>query len=103
MDGAAEGNASESDKNLSRRERKRANRAGGGDGQKSGKRAKRGVFARAALYYRQIIAELRKVVWPTRSELMNYTSVVVVFVAVMIGLVATLDWGFAKASFWIFG
>ncbi|GAA1255373.1 hypothetical protein GCM10009665_52390 [Kitasatospora nipponensis] len=103
IDGAAEGNASESDKNLSRRERKRANRAGGGDGQKSGKRAKRGVFARAALYYRQIIAELRKVVWPTRSELMNYTSVVVVFVAVMIGLVATLDWGFAKASFWIFG
>ncbi|WP_442911069.1 preprotein translocase subunit SecE [Kitasatospora sp. NBC_01266] len=94
----------EDDKALSRRARKRANRAAGGDGTKSpGKRAKQGPFARMGLYYRQIIAELRKVVWPTKSELMNYTSVVVVFVAVMIGLVATLDWGFAKASFWIFG
>jgi preprotein translocase subunit SecE len=101
-DGAAEG-SEESDKNLSRRERKRANKAAGEGGKGSGKRAKRGLFSRIGLYYRQIIAELRKVVWPTRSELMNYTSVVVVFVVVMIGLVATLDWGFAKASFWIFG
>ncbi|GAB2692545.1 preprotein translocase subunit SecE [Kitasatospora kifunensis] len=99
---AAEGTATEGGKALSRRERKRANRESG-DGKTPGKRAKAGLFARIGLYYRQIIAELRKVVWPTKSELMNYTSVVVVFVAVMIGLVATLDWGFAKASFWIFG
>ncbi|MGF1430492.1 preprotein translocase subunit SecE [Kitasatospora sp. LaBMicrA B282] len=87
---------------LSRRARKRANKASG-EGKAAGKRAKKGLFARTGLYYRQIIAELRKVVWPTRSELMNYTAVVVTFVVVMIGLVATLDWGFAKASFWIFG
>lgn len=99
---AAEGTATEGGKALSRRERKRASREAGG-GKTPGKRAKAGLFARIGLYYRQIIAELRKVVWPTKSELMNYTSVVVVFVAVMIGLVATLDWGFAKASFWIFG
>ncbi|WP_051970230.1 preprotein translocase subunit SecE [Kitasatospora azatica] len=103
VDGAAEGTTAESEKNLSRRERKRANKQAGDGGKPSGKRAKRGLFSRIGLYYRQIIAELRKVVWPTRSELMNYTSVVVVFVVVMIGLVATLDWGFAKASFWIFG
>ncbi|WP_035800786.1 preprotein translocase subunit SecE [Kitasatospora mediocidica] len=104
VEDAAEGTASaESDKTLSRRARKRANKAGGGTEKSSGKRAKRGLAARIGLYYRQIIAELRKVVWPTRSELMNYTSVVVVFVAVIIGVVATLDWGFAKLSFWIFG
>jgi preprotein translocase subunit SecE len=102
VDGAAEG-TNEGDKSLSRRERKRANKEAGGEGGKSGKRAKRGLFSRIGLYYRQIIAELRKVVWPTRSELMNYTTVVVTFVVVMIALVATLDWGFAKASFWIFG
>ena len=103
IEDAVEGTATEDGKTLSRRDRKRANRAAGGDGKSGGKRARQGVFARIGLYYRQIIAELRKVVWPTKSELMNYTSVVVVFVAVMIGLVATLDWGFAKASFWIFG
>ncbi|MDH6136534.1 preprotein translocase subunit SecE [Kitasatospora sp. MAA4] len=104
IEDAAEGTASsESDTSLSRRARKRANKAAGGVEKTSGKRAKRGLIARTGLYYRQIIAELRKVVWPTRSELMNYTSVVVVFVAVIIGVVATLDWGFAKLSFWVFG
>ncbi|MGW6914438.1 preprotein translocase subunit SecE [Kitasatospora sp. NPDC054939] len=70
---------------------------------KSGKRAKKGFFARLALFYRQIIAELRKVVWPTRSELTNYTTVVVVFVVVVMALVAGLDYGFSKLSLWVFG
>ncbi|WP_280696381.1 preprotein translocase subunit SecE [Kitasatospora sp. GP82] len=87
---------------LSRRERKRANKASGGD-QKSGKRAKKGLFARIGLFYRQIIAELRKVVWPSRSDLIQYTSVVVTFVVVIMGLVYGLDTGFGKLSFWIFG
>ncbi len=91
------------EKELSRRDRKRANRSGG-DGQKrSGKRAKKGPFARLALFYRQIIAELRKVVWPSRNELVNYTTVVVVFVVVIMALVSGLDFGFAKLSLWIFG
>jgi preprotein translocase subunit SecE len=93
----------EDDKNLSRRARKRANKAAGGDGAKGGKRAKRGVFSRTGLYYRQIIAELRKVVWPTRSELVNYTTVVIAFVGIMMTIVASLDWGLAKATFAIFG
>jgi preprotein translocase subunit SecE len=101
-DSVVERNSDAGEKTLSRRERKRANKAAGGEGG-PGKRAKRGLFARIGLYYRQIIAELRKVVWPTRSELMNYTTVVVVFVAVMIGIVASLDWGFAKAAFAVFG
>ena len=35
-----------------------------------------GLFARIALFIRQVVAELRKVVTPTRSELVNYTIVV---------------------------
>jgi preprotein translocase subunit SecE len=91
------------DKALSRRDRKRANRSGGDGEKKSGKRAKKGPFARLALFYRQIIAELRKVVWPSRNELVNYTTVVVVFVVVIMALVSGLDFGFAKLSLWIFG
>ncbi len=96
--------AVDGEEKLSRRDRKRANRAAGGDGdKKSGKRARKSIFARAALFYRQIIAELRKVVWPTRNELLQYTSVVVVFVVVIMAVVASLDYGFSKLSLWIFG
>lgn len=97
-DGAADTQAVEGEEKGSRR--KRAGRSGD---KKSGKRAKKGFFARLALFYRQIIAELRKVVWPTRSELVNYTTVVVVFVVVVMALVAGLDYGFSKLSLWIFG
>ncbi|MCD0482013.1 preprotein translocase subunit SecE [Streptacidiphilus sp. ASG 303] len=75
----------------SRRDRKRASKQ------------KKGLFARLALFYRQIIAELRKVVWPTRNDLVTYTTVVIAFVVVIMLLVSGLDWSFAKLSFWIFG
>jgi preprotein translocase subunit SecE len=61
------------------------------------------VFARFALFYRQIIAELRKVVWPTRNELTTYTTVVIIFCVMMIVIVYGLDLGFAKAALAIFG
>ncbi|MEU5215515.1 preprotein translocase subunit SecE [Streptomyces sp. NPDC020807] len=70
---------------------------------KGGKRGKKGPLARLALFYRQIIAELRKVVWPTRSQLTSYTTVVIVFVVIMIGLVTVIDYGFQEAVKYVFG
>lgn len=64
---------------------------------------KKSIFARLAIFYRQIIAELRKVVWPTRNELVTYTTVVIVFCLIIIGIVYTLDLGFARAALEIFG
>ncbi|GHF89511.1 preprotein translocase subunit SecE [Streptomyces filamentosus] len=72
-------------------------------GRKGGKRGKKGPLGRLALFYRQIIAELRKVVWPTRSQLTSYTTVVIVFVVVMIGLVTVIDYGFQEAVKYVFG
>jgi preprotein translocase subunit SecE len=54
-------------------------------------------------FYRQVIAELRKVVWPTQQQLVTYLIVVLVFVLVMIAYVSVLDLGFGKAVFAIFG
>ena len=54
-------------------------------------------------FYRQVIAELRKVVWPTQHQLVTYFMVVMVFVLVMIAYVSVLDLGFGKAVFAIFG
>jgi preprotein translocase subunit SecE len=70
---------------------------------KGGKRGKKGPLGRLALFYRQIVAELRKVVWPTRNQLTTYTSVVIVFVVVMIGLVTVIDYGFQQAIKYVFG
>ncbi|WP_338697326.1 preprotein translocase subunit SecE [Streptomyces sp. Q6] len=70
---------------------------------KGGKRGKKGPFGRLALFYRQIVAELRKVVWPTRSQLSTYTTVVIVFVVIMIGLVTVIDYGFSHLIKYVFG
>ncbi|MFF4168598.1 preprotein translocase subunit SecE [Streptomyces sp. NPDC001744] len=70
---------------------------------KGGKRGKKGPLGRLALFYRQIIAELRKVVWPTRSQLSTYTTVVILFVVIMIGLVTVIDYGFQEAVKYVFG
>ena len=56
-----------------------------------------------ALFVRQVVAELRKVIWPTRKELITYTAVVVGFVTIMLTVVGLLDFGFAKVILWVFG
>ncbi len=60
-------------------------------------------FRRIQLFVSQILDELRKVVRPTRSELWNYTLVVIVFVAVMMAFVSGLDYGFTKLVGLVFG
>ena len=64
---------------------------------------KRGPFARMSLFIRQVLAELKKVVTPTRKELLSYTGVVLVFVAIMMALVSGLDWVFALVVAFVFG
>jgi preprotein translocase subunit SecE len=56
-----------------------------------------------AVFLREIRAELRKVIWPTRKELITYTSVALVFILIMVGIVTSADYGFTKLVFAIFG
>ncbi len=58
---------------------------------------------RLTRFLREVVAELRKVIWPTRSQLVNYTLVVLVFVAVMVAYVAGLDLLFAQGVTLLFG
>lgn len=53
-------------------------------------------------FYRQAVAELGKVVWPTRPQVVNYFFVVLVFVLIMMTIVAGLDYGFGELMFKIF-
>jgi preprotein translocase subunit SecE len=48
-------------------------------------------------YLREIQAELKRVQWPTASEVVTYSTVVVFVVALLTGVVFFLDLGFAQA------
>ena len=61
------------------------------------------IFQRAGRFYRQVVAELRKVVWPSRKQLTTYTAVVLVFVTFIIAVVSLFDLVLAKVTFWVFG
>jgi preprotein translocase subunit SecE len=54
-------------------------------------------------FVRESISELRKVLWPSRNELVTYSVVVIVFVVIMVAIVAGLDIGFAKLTLLLFG
>jgi preprotein translocase subunit SecE len=62
-----------------------------------------GLFARIGLFYRQVVAELRKVIWPTRRELITYTTVVLFFVAGLTAIVAVVDSLFGRVVLFVFG
>ncbi|MDO5701531.1 MAG: preprotein translocase subunit SecE [Bowdeniella nasicola] len=66
-------------------------------------RDNRGLFARIALFYRQVIAELRKVVRPTKTELWTFFTVVLVFVIAIMAFVGVLDFVFGKFVLAIYG
>jgi preprotein translocase subunit SecE len=55
------------------------------------------------VFVRQVVAELRKVIWPTRQELTTYTTVALIFIVVMVGLVTGLDTLLGKLVLAIFG
>ncbi len=56
----------------------------------------------ALTFYRQVIAELRKVVYPTQEQLITYFFVVMIFVLFMMAFVSLLDLGFGKLAFEVF-
>ena len=73
------------------------------DRESRGRKDKGSVFSRIALFIRQVVAELRKVIWPTRRELITYTWVVIVFVAIVTAIVGVYDLVFTRLVLQVFG
>jgi preprotein translocase subunit SecE len=65
--------------------------------------ASRNPFMRLWTFLKEVLVELRKVVTPTRKELIRYTLVVLVFVVFMMLLVSGLDLLFGSFVGWMFG
>ncbi|HUH68665.1 MAG TPA: preprotein translocase subunit SecE [Mycobacterium sp.] len=54
-------------------------------------------------YLKQVVAEMRKVIWPNRKQMFTYTSVVLAFLAFMVALVGLADFGLTKLMLLVFG
>jgi len=52
-------------------------------------------------FLREVRAELRKVAWPTRSEVVNYSIIVLITIIVLTSLIAALDFIFGETVLWI--
>ena len=72
-------------------------------GGKGGKGKGPGRVGRTSLFFRETVGEMRKVIYPTRKELVNYTLVVLVFVTAVVLIVSALDWGFTQIILRVFG
>jgi preprotein translocase subunit SecE len=60
-------------------------------------------FAFVWNYLKQVVAELRKVIWPNRKQMISYTTVVLVFLVFMVTLIGLVDLGWAKLVMMVFG
>jgi preprotein translocase subunit SecE len=82
-------------------------RNGGGTATKTARKAadrpSRNPFAFVWNYLKQVVAELRKVIWPNRKQMINYTAVVLVFLAFMVALIGLVDLGLLKLVTLVFG
>jgi preprotein translocase subunit SecE len=79
------------------------------DGEAPAKRAatpprrppKRDPF-RPGRFVREVRSELRQVAWPTRPEVINYTTVTFVTLVILIALIFLFNFAFSKGVFWLF-
>ena len=72
------------------------------------KKAKKGGHTRNPFlfvwtYLKQVVAEMRKVIWPNRKQMVSYTAVVLVFLVLMVALISVVDLGLARLVLLIFG
>jgi preprotein translocase subunit SecE len=65
--------------------------------------ARNNPIAKLFKFFSEVFAELRKVIWPNRNQMVTYTTVVLIFLAVMVSLIGGLDFGFIKIVSVLFG
>lgn len=55
--------------------------------------AKPGLARRSVTFYRDVIAEMKKVTWPDRPQLQQATIQIIIFVMIIGALIALIDIG----------
>ena len=54
-------------------------------------------------FFKGVLAELKKVHWPTKKQLVNYTGVVIVTVVLMALAISVFDWVISTILEWALG
>jgi preprotein translocase subunit SecE len=60
-----------------------------------------GLIGRVREFVQEVLAEFRKVTWPTRQELVNSTVVVIVVTVVLAFFLGAVDIALARVVEWI--
>jgi len=63
----------------------------------------RNPFVFVWTYIKQVVAELKKVIWPNRKQMISYTGVVLAFLVFMVALISAVDLGLARLVLLVFG
>ena len=63
----------------------------------------RNPIAFVVQYLKEVIDELRKVIWPSRKQMVSYTMVVFAFLVFMVTLIGLVDFGLGRLVMLVFG
>jgi preprotein translocase subunit SecE len=66
-------------------------------------RPSRNPIAFVINYLQEVVAELRKVIWPNRKQMVSYTTVVLFFLIFMVAMIGGVDIGLSRLVTWVFG
>jgi preprotein translocase subunit SecE len=112
VDGKESSEADVSKKDSAKKDGSKSAKAKAAEKAKKAKKASKTGPARARTanpivfvytYLKQVVAEMRKVIWPNRKQMLTYTSVVLAFLAFMVALVGGADLGLSKLVLLVFG
>ncbi len=53
---------------------------------------KKSIFARFSKFFRDQKSEMKKIVWPSKKQVLNNTGIVLIAVALFAVLTGTFDW-----------
>lgn len=67
------------------------------------KTEKQGFFSRMSRFVKDMIGEMKKVVWPSKKQTVNNTLVVLAFMVFMAVIIGVFDFGVVKLLQLIFG
>jgi preprotein translocase subunit SecE len=58
--------------------------------------AQPGFFARIQEFFQEVMVEMSKVAWPSKNELKAHTTVVMVTLLILAGIIGVYDWVFLR-------
>lgn len=64
---------------------------------------KPGFLSKAKKFLKETKAELKKVTWPSKEQLLHNTGVILVFIVIFTVILSVLDFGFSQLFSWFTG